>query len=570
MQKILGLDFGSYSIKAVEITHTFNAYKIERFYEVAVPEIEGIEQELVEYTAIRQLFSENSIEVDRTFTAMNGLMVSTRTFSLQNVKKRDVPLVIQNELEASAPFNMEETVFDQQIIDIANGNTSVLSAMCRKEHIEGFLGALKELEIEPKVIDVDYLAYINIFPFLTKDDSAKTQEQEDSKLPVMDFGESCKLILDIGHLKTAMILINDNKFVTARTIRMGGRYITEILAKGLDVTYSEAQRLKHAVSYLEFKPDAQPIPGKEKEFQVAQQMALAATDLVKEIIRTLHSFKAHERLVPSQILVTGGTACIKNIVPFLESSIELPISHLTFNRDKLKIDEADEDKTPILSQALAIALRGVPSKLQSQINMRKGELALVGSYDAVFKQLANITLLAFGLVLCLVGSYSLRWWLYNDQIETLKAQFRREASETLGKKENRQLKNITEETNWSLKRYAEKTFDIMEAEAKEKKKAIDGFLEMESVVPLKVLREVSNAFDKSVSLDLTNFHVRSSGQVVIEGETVDLATAEKIAEIIKNIDALESVKSINPERIPGLEKFKFSLSATISKKGTAE
>lgn len=568
MQKILGLDFGSYSIKAVEITHTFNAYKIERFYEVAVPEIEGIDQELIEYTAIRQLFSENAIEVDRTFTAMNGLMVSTRTFNLQNVKKRDVPLVIQNELEASAPFNMEETVFDQQILDVSGGATSVLSAMCRKEHIEGFLGALKELEIEPKVIDVDYLTYINIFPFLKSTEPPKSQEPDDTKLPILEFGESCKLILDIGHLKTAMILVNDNKFVAARTIRMGGRYITEVLAKGLDVTYSEAQRLKHAVSYLEYKPDAQPTPGREKEFQVAQQMGLAATDLVKEIIRTLHSFKAHERLVPSQILVTGGTACISNIVPFLEASIELPISLLAFNSDKLKIDETDEEKTPILSQALAIALRGVPNKQQSQINLRKGELALVGSYDAVFKQIANISLLALGLIICLAGSYGLRWWLYTDQINSLKAQYQKEIKQTLGS-EPKKLKNISAESNWSLKRYSDMAEKLMKEESEEKKKAIDGFLELQSAIPLKVLRDVSNAIDKTVTLDLTNFHVRPSGQVIIEGETIDLATAEKIGRIMEGVQSLGSVKLNNPEKLPGSEKYKFSLTATISKRGEA-
>lgn len=569
MQKILGLDFGSYSIKAVEITHTFNAYKIERFYEVAVPEIEGIDQELIEYTAIRQLFSEYAIEVDRTFTAMTGLMVSTRTFNLQNVKKRDVPLVIQNELEAIAPFNMEETVFDQQILDVSGGATSVLSAMCRKEHIEGFLGALKELEIEPKVIDVDYLTYINIFPFLKSTEPPKSQESDDAKLPILDFGESCKLILDIGHLKTAMILVNDNKFVAARTIRMGGRYITEILAKGLDVTYSEAQRLKHAVSYLEYKPDAQPTPGREKEFQVAQQMGLAATDLVKEIIRTLRSFKAHERLVPSQILVTGGTACISNIVPFLEASIELPISLLAFNSDKLKIDETDEEKTPILSQALAIALRGVPNKQQSQINLRKGELALVGSYDAVFKQMANISLLALGLIICLAGSYGLRWWLYTDQINSLKAQYQKEIKQTLGS-EPTGLKNISAESNWSLKRYSDTAKTLMEKESAEKKKAIDGFLELQSAIPLKVLRDVSNAIDKTLTLDLTNFHVRSSGQVIIEGETIDLATAEKIGRIMESVQSLGSVKLNNPEKLPGSEKYKFSLTATISKRGEAQ
>jgi type IV pilus assembly protein PilM len=562
MQKILGLDFGSYSIKALEITHTFNAYKVERFYEVAVPEIDGLDPELVEYTAIRQLFNENSIEVDRIFTAMNGLMVSTRTFNFQNVKKRDVPLVVQNELETSAPFSLEESIIDQQIIETVNGSTSVLSAMCRKENIEAFLNALKELELEPKVIDVDYLTFMNIMPFVKSESLMQTEVTEENRLPIHDYGENCKLILDIGHMKTAMILVNNNRFVSARTIRMGGRYITEMLAKGLDITYGEAQRLKHAVSYLEYKPDAKATPGREQEFLVAQQMGLAATDLVKEIIRTLHSFKAQERLVPSQILVTGGTACIRNLVPFLQDAIELPIKQLSFDTERLMIDENDVERTPILSQALAIALRGVPNKTQSQINLRKGELALVGSYDAVFKQISNITLLAIGLILCLAGSYGLRWWLYTDQIETLKKQFQTEIRKTLGN-EPSQLKNIAAERNWSLKRYSDRAFQLIEEDSKQKKIAIENFMTIKSAVPLKILKDLSGSIDKSITMDLTNFHVRSTGAVTIEGETVDLATADKIETLVKNIQSLQGVKMNDPERIPGSDKVKFSISANI-------
>lgn len=562
MQKILGLDFGSYSIKAIEITHTFNAYKVERFYEVAVPEIEGIEQELIEYTAIRQLLSENSIEVDKIYTAMNGLMVSTRTFNFQNVKKRDVPLVVQNELEASAPFNLEDTIIDQQVIDVVNGATTVLSAMCKKENIEAFLEGLKELEIEPKVIDVDYLTFINLFNFLRADEVQRSESESESRIPALEFGQSCKLILDIGHTKTAMILMNNNRFVTARTIRMGGRYVTEMLAKGLGVTYGEAQRLKHAVSYLEYKTSSVAEPGREKEFAVAQQMALAMSDLVKEVIRTLHSFKAQERLIPSQILVTGGTACIKNIIPFLEDTIELPIKFLSFDTTRLKIDEGDDDKTPVLSQALAIAMRGVPGKLQSQINLRKGELALVGSYDAVFKQISNITLLALGLILCLAASYGLRWWLYTDQINALKKQFQTEIKQTLGN-EPSTLKNIAAEKDWSLKKYSEKAFQILDEDSKSKKSAIDSFLELKSAMPLKILRDISNSIDKGITLDLTNFHVRSSGQVTIEGETLDLATAEKIGALLKAVQSLQGVKMNDPERIPGSDKVKFSATATV-------
>jgi hypothetical protein len=114
-----------------------------------------------------------------------------------------------------------------------------------------------------------------------------------------------------------------------------------------------------------------------------------------------------------------------------------------------------------------------------------------------------------------------------------------------------------------MKRYSEKAFQLMDEDSKSKKAAIDNFLGLRSAVPLKVLRDVSNSIDKNITLDLTNFHVRSSGQVTIEGETVDLATAEKIGGLIKNVQSLQGIKMNDPERIPGSDKVKFSISATV-------
>jgi hypothetical protein len=235
---------------------------------------------------------------------------------------------------------------------------------------------------------------------------------------------------------------------------------------------------------------------------------------------------------------------------------------MSFDESRLRIDEGDDDKTTILSQALAIALRGVPGKLHSQINLRKGELALVGSYDAVFKQISNISLLAFGLVACLMGSYAIRWWLYTDQIDTLKKQFQTEIKQTLGN-EPKELKNISSQSNWDLRNYSERAFKIMDQDNQSKKAAIDNFLNLKSAVPLKVLRDVSLAIDKKITVDITNFHVHANGTADIEGETVDLATAEKLGTIIRGIGSFQSVKVNNPERIPGSDKVKFSMTATI-------
>jgi Tfp pilus assembly PilM family ATPase len=112
MQRILGLDIGSFSIKAVEIQNSFKTYRITRFYEIEIPEIEGLDHSIVGMTAVRQLFTEHNLDADRTYTAMMGLLVSLRMFRFQNVKKRNIPIVVQNEFESQAPFSLDEVVID--------------------------------------------------------------------------------------------------------------------------------------------------------------------------------------------------------------------------------------------------------------------------------------------------------------------------------------------------------------------------------------------------------------------------------------------------------------------------
>jgi len=467
MQKILGLDIGSYSIKAVEILNTFKTYKVAHFYEIAIPEIEGLDGHLVGMTAVRQLFTENEIDADRTYTAMMGLLVSMRVLNLQNVKKRMVQQIVENELESSAPFSMEDVVIDQQIIDQHDGVTSVLAVMCRKDHVEAFLGGLKELDIEPKIIDVDYLSFLNLYPYLRfeGDEPAESVQAISGKKGAQPVQDKCRLVIDVGHLKTSMVLFNKGRLVTARTIRMGGRYFTDSLQKSLGVSFNEAQRLKHAVSYIEYRPDAKAKPGQEREFAVARSLGIAVTELVKELIRTLHSFKAQERLIPESIVITGGSSAIRNLPEFLHEMLEIPVGRMSFDSNRLKIDDVDLMKSPTIAQALAVGLRGVPGKVQSSINLRKGELALVGSYDAVIRQVANISLLVASLLVCLIASFGLRWWLYGRQIDSLKDQYKKEVVQILGT-EPRNLKNMSAGTSWDLKAYSNQAQKIINEEIK--------------------------------------------------------------------------------------------------------
>ena len=76
MQKIIGLDIGSYSIKAVEIINTFKSYEISNFYENVIPNIEELSPDVIIPACMEQLFRENNIHADRIITAMPGQYIS--------------------------------------------------------------------------------------------------------------------------------------------------------------------------------------------------------------------------------------------------------------------------------------------------------------------------------------------------------------------------------------------------------------------------------------------------------------------------------------------------------------
>jgi type IV pilus assembly protein PilM len=570
MQKILGLDIGSYSIKAVEILNTFKTYKVTKLYEIVIPEIDGLDQHVVGMTAVRQLFAENEIDADRTYTAMMGLLVSMRVLNLQNVKKRMVQQIVENELENSSPFSLEDVVIDQQIIDVKDGTTSVLAVMCRKDHVEAYLNGLKELDIEPKIIDVDYLSFLNLYPYMQFEDDDAPESvvaTPGKKGALPETAGKCRLVIDIGHLKTSMVLFNGGKIVTARTIRMGGRYFTDSLQKALGVSFNEAQRLKHTVSRLEYRPDARSVSGHEREFLVARHLGGAVTELVKELIRTLHSFKAQERLIPESIVITGGSSAIANLPSFLQEMLEIPVSRMAFDSARLKIEEEDLSRSPTIAQALAVGLRGVPGKIQSSINLRKGELALVGSYDAVIRQIANVSLLVASLLVCLMASYGLRWWLYGKQIDALKDQYKKEVVQILGT-EPRNLKNMSAGTSWDLKVYSNNALKIINDEVKNRDGILAQFAGRKSAWPLRVLEEVSRSIPKDTLIDVTNFSMQGN-QVVIEGETDSFTTSEKILELLKTVPSFQMVERKSQENKPGSEGkiVKFTVSATLKEGG---
>jgi type IV pilus assembly protein PilM len=544
MQKVIGLDIGSYSIKAIEIVNTFKSYEIANFYETVVPNLEGVPLDAVAACCMEQLFRENNLEADRIIAAMPGQFVSSRILPFNFSDSRKIEQSIMVQLEDLVPFNMDDMVVNHQVLGQYADKTQVLAVMTRKVFLRNFLDQLARLDIDPKLVDIDSLAFYNLASFL----------------PIE--AQMCYGIIDIGHEKTSICVVKDGLLRMFRSINLGGRYITEFLARDLEVSFHEAQRIKHRVSQVRSRTaGVGGLTGQDAE--IADRMTLAANAIVKELGRTFYSYKSWEHEPLSHVFISGGTARIRNLSEFLAEQLEVPVSKFTLNGATLKVNEDVHDKFEVVAQSLAIGMRAVSNiKKHSQINLRRGEFAYTQNYESLLKGVATGARV-IGLVLALlIVSYIFKYYFYSSQIDDVHAQYRREYSVA--------FPDLARKTTAStiFTQYKKDAEGKLKRNIAEKRNAIFEYqLANSGSGALRVLKAISEKLPKDTAIDVTHFEFKAlnpgSGKLILKAETDNFTSQSTIIDSLKAVPILKDVEEKGSGTKPGSDgkKIEFTVHA---------
>ena len=536
MQRVIGLDVGSYSIKAVEIVNTFKSYEIANFYENVIPHVDELDPDVVIPACMEQLFTENNLQADRIITAMPGQYISSRIMPFNFSDVRKIETAIFSEVEDAVPFNMEDMIVDHQILGQMNGQTIALVAMTRKNFLATFLEHLQRIDIDPKLVDVDSLAFYNLSPYIGLDP------------------DGCSAIVDVGHEKTSVCIVQDGVLRMFRSINLGGRYISEFLARDLETNFSEAQRVKHRVSRVICADDE----GNELENDdrvIAERMTLAANAIVKELGRTFYAFKNWEKSPITGIHISGGTTRIKNFDAYLSEQLEIPVKQIQIDQSELKMNPSLASQMAIMPQAVAIGLRGTTSiKRHSQINLRQGEFAYVRNYESILKSSGTVFKLIAVALLLLTISYGVKAFFYNAEIDTLQKQYLKEyLAIHPGEKDKYKAGKFT------FKKLHTDARNKLSAEIAQKRSTIDDFITKNGPSPaLVVLKEISDKIPSTLKLNTTRFDYTTvnegGGNVVFKGETDSYEAVEEIVEKLRLVKTLKEVKDAKSSPKPGSDK----------------
>lgn len=413
MARILGLDLGSHSVKAVVFETTMRGYATKLVSAVRRSQ-EGDKAETLK-AAITELYSRQPIEVDQVAIALPGPTLATHLITLPFNEVKKIEQALPFEIESQLPFDLSEVVFDYQVASAKEKKTDLLVSVVRKEDLTQLLATLKEVNVDPRIVTHPALTYQNLLSSVP----APAVEPGVEPQPVA--------IIDIGHERTSVAIgVPGGPVEFARTFSGGGRDLTRVLAAEFQVPFPEAELWKEAHGAL-----ASAVSGPDSE-RGAAALIRGMQGLLRELRQTLKSYTARSRHSISRIYLCGGTARLPGIEEQLQSDLGIPVGRLPLPAEVAPHVEASEQ--PTIAQAYALAMRGSATGSKApRFNFRRGDFAFKGEFGFARGRIGRLAAFAATILLLLIASGVVRNTLLSRREAAVDAQLCEATTKVLGR-----------------------------------------------------------------------------------------------------------------------------------------
>ncbi len=363
-EKILGLDIGRDSIKAVQVMAGLRGYEVTRIDLVNIDKEGGTEE------ALKKLFESGIFTDSICITALPAKDFFFRNIRLPFKDKRKISQTIAYELEPLIPCPADDVLIDYVITDQTD-QTDIFSAAVAKSAAGDLIKYLKKCNVEASIMDIDAVPVV-------------------SRLLTSYTDTGCGLLLDIGDRDTTGVIFDKSGILHIRRFPFGGEKITKAIAKALKIEFSKAEKKKRTGDTGE----------------AGEEISAMCGRFFSEVKNTLQSLslKGHLKEDPAKFFLTGGGALYPPLQKKMETFFSLPIEMVDISAaDNIVMEkEAGKDWNPMLmNQALALAIR--ETKKNAGFNFARGEFGPKRKYEKFRKDfrwaaaIVSIILCAFGI-----------------------------------------------------------------------------------------------------------------------------------------------------------------------------
>lgn len=290
--KRLIINCGSSHILAAEIAYSNDQLKVEKTVSVDLEydyQDEGAWLEAIGYS-LKELVRNGKLSGKASFI-IPGNQVLTKSIRIPHVDKAKQNQVLAYEAQQNLPYDLDEIVWDSQILNDDGIETEVLLGACKEETIEGFCEAIKHTGL--------VVESINASTVLDQISLEYTHPELDEDV----------LLINVGARSSNLLFKNDNGFYV-RTINLGGNTLSQYISDTLGKDFQESEEIKHRFFLEEEGLDAESSAVKLMHTCISNFARRFAQEVSRSIVMYRRQ-KGGESV--QKILITGKGAFSKTI-----------------------------------------------------------------------------------------------------------------------------------------------------------------------------------------------------------------------------------------------------------------
>lgn len=336
----LGIDVGASAVKVVAIENTSKGSRLLGLGWEETPIGAVVDGSLNDTRSITQVVKAALEQTKIRYKGCNasvglrGINVVFKRISIPFQGMAELPKQIILEAQQHVDSDLDQWQIDYELIGSPNaeGQLSVLLVAAKRAVVDQYVELLKQVGVKPVVLDCDAFAISNSFEFASKQ------------------SERTNLCVDVGRDSTKIHLTINGHSSFIRSLPIGGSHFTDLIARQLNINYTEAETIKWSVASPEFAaehPDVVTVCHQHTE------------ELCDEIKKTMEFYSGYEdqtaiRAIDSVVLSGGGS-----VVPGLSAGISTllnadtiyaaPFRHMEIN------PKINEDVTSRYSHQFAVA-----------------------------------------------------------------------------------------------------------------------------------------------------------------------------------------------------------------------
>ena len=368
--RVVGVDLGSYGVRAVELSLSGGEATLERFAQVTLPPGAIRDGEVVDAAAVsasvRRLWTEGGFKGKKVVIGVANQRVIVRMAEMPAMSEEDFTSALRFEAQDLIPIPVDDAILDFQILDDVVDNTDgearmrVLLAAAQRDMVRSHLAAVEGAGLHASAVDVVPFALVRAL---------------NANAPAFDFDTRAEAIVCIGGGVTNVVVHERGVPRFVRVLLVGGDDVTDAIVRELDVQIDEAEALKRRADISSTDPLVA---------RAGQVVRDRVAPLVEEIRGSLDYYMAQSQsVVIDRLLVTGGGSRMAGLMERLQSQVGArvepgrPLAGMRIGR-QIGLDQADlADNEALLTVPVGLALAGEQRKGVRRINLVPREVAAV-------------------------------------------------------------------------------------------------------------------------------------------------------------------------------------------------